>query len=162
MLPLIDAPDVSLEPTFEAPAVGDCFKFVAAFLLAGAASATGGAAFDATPSDFFLAADFAAVFTLLFTVLWAGLAIDFVAAGVFLRPDGVFDTAAAGTAVFFSDVVPAFFAVARFTTDLVTVAFMVTSLIEPPGFQLETAACPRAGGLRLDQAVYDVLAYLAK
>ncbi|WP_151635370.1 hypothetical protein [Noviherbaspirillum aerium] len=80
--------DVSLEPTFEAEVLDDRFKSVAAALLAfGAASATdffcalvGAAVFEIVPLAFFIPAVFAAGFKLLFTVLWVGLAIDFVAA----------------------------------------------------------------------------------
>lgn len=150
--------DVSLEPTFEADVLDDCFKSVAAALLAfGAASVTdfpcalaGAAAFEIVPLAFAMPAVFAAGFKLLFTVLWVGLAIDFVAAAADFTVAAVLEAGAA--AIFFrvepglpalADVVrtsaallPALLTALRFEADLVTVAFMLPSLSEPPDCQL--------------------------
>ena len=181
--------DVSLEPTFEAGVLDDRFKSVAAALLAfGAASVTdclcalaGAAAFEIVPLAFAMPAVFAAGFKLLFTVLWVGLAIDFVATAADSSAAAVFE---AGLEAIFFRVEPGLTALAedvragaavlsallatllatlRFEADLVTVAFMLPSLSEPPDCQLPARnhclACP-AGIFRLHQAVYDVLAIL--
>lgn len=158
--------DVSLEPTFEAEVLDDRFKSVAAALLAfGGASVTdfpcallGAAAFEIVPLAFITPAVFAAGFKLLFTVLWVGLAIDFVAAAA---DSGAADSDAVPAATFFrgwaglaalaaavrtgAAVLPALLT-PRLEADLVTVAFMLPSLNEPPDRQLpglkSSLACP--------------------
>ncbi|WP_194720530.1 hypothetical protein [Noviherbaspirillum malthae] len=149
--------DVSLEPTFEAEVLDDRFKSVAAALLAfGGASVTdfpcallGAAAFEIVPLAFITPAVFAAGFKLLFTVLWVGLAIDFVAVAADLGaaaesdtvPDAVFFRGWAGLAALAAAVrasaavLPALLT-PRLEADLVTVAFMLPSLNEPPDRQL--------------------------
>jgi hypothetical protein len=146
----MEEPGVSLEPTFEAATADGRFEFVAALLAVREVSDArvvpdlAAAAFGVVPSAFVLAAVFAADLTVLFTVLWGDLAIDFVAAGGFLRADAGLGTA---LAIFATSLPAAFpldgvrdFAVVltapRFVTDLVTVAFMVPSLSETPDTQL--------------------------
>ncbi|MFC7516286.1 hypothetical protein ACFQUU_14830 [Herbaspirillum sp. GCM10030257] len=145
----MEEPGVSLEPTFVAAAIDGRFEFVAALLTAGEVSDArvvrdlADAVFGVVPSASIFAAVFAADLTVLFTVLWGDLAIDFVAAGVFLRADAGLGTAlgifaASLPAAFPLDGVRAFavvLAALRFVTDLVTVAFMVPSLSETPDTQ---------------------------
>jgi len=150
--------DVSLEPTFEAEVLDDRFKSVAAALLAfGGASVTefpcallGAAAVEIVPLAFVTPAVFAAGLKLLFTVLWVGLAIDFVAAaadfevaadlearpvtGFFRAWPGLAALAAAVRAG--AAVLSPFLTPPRFEADLVTVAFILPSLNEPPDRQL--------------------------
>ncbi|KRB87891.1 hypothetical protein [Noviherbaspirillum sp. Root189] len=146
----MEEPGVSLEPTFVAAVVDGRFEFVTALLAAREVSDArvvrdlAAAVFGVVPPAFIFAAVFAADLTVLFTVLWGDLAIDFVAAGGFLRADAVLGTAlsiftASLPAAFPLDGVRDFAAVLtalRFVTDLVTVAFMMPSLSETPNTQL--------------------------